>query len=113
MRKIKDKKVKYIIDKYLDKIRKLYDPQEIWLWGSRIYGRPTPYSDVDMIIVSEKFSKIKFLKRRSTFLKITGLLYDKEAEVVDALCYSPKEFERRRKALGIVNEALQKGIRVA
>jgi predicted nucleotidyltransferase len=113
MRKIKDKKVNYIINNYLDKIKDLFNPQEIWVWGSRIYGTPTPYSDVDMIVVSPKFGQIRFLKRRSTFLKETGLLYDKEAEVVDALCYSPEEFERRKKAIGIVSEALAKGIRVA
>lgn len=113
MIKIKDKKVKYIIDNYLGKIKELYSPQEIWLWGSRIYGTPTPYSDVDMIIVSEKFGQIKFLKRRSTFLKETGLLYDKDAEVVDALCYSPEEFKKRRKAVGIVSEILAKGIKIA
>jgi predicted nucleotidyltransferase len=113
MRKIKDKKIKYIINNYLDKIKDLFNPQEIWLWGSRIYGSPTPYSDVDMIIVSPKFGKIRFLKRRSTFLRETGLLYDKKAEVVDALCYSPEEFERRRNTIGIVSEALAKGIRIA
>jgi predicted nucleotidyltransferase len=113
MRKIKDKKVKYIINNYLDKIKDLFSPQEIWVWGSRIYGTPTPYSDVDMIIVSPKFGKIRFLKRRSTFLRETGLLYDKKAEVVDALCYSPEEFERRKNTIGIVSEALVKGIRIA
>jgi hypothetical protein len=113
MRKIRDKKVNYIINNYLDKIKTLFNPQEIWVWGSRIYGTPTPYSDVDMIVVSPKFSQIRFLKRRSTFLRETGLLYDKKAEVVDALCYSPEEFERRRNTIGIVSEALVKGIRIA
>ena len=113
MIKIKDKSVKYIIDRYLEKIKKLYNPQEIWLWGSRVYGNPTPYSDVDMIIVSDSFSQIKFLKRRSTFLKETGLLYDKNAEVVDALCYSPEEFEKRKHDIGILKEALEKGLRIA
>lgn len=113
MKKVKDQRVKYVIEHYLGKIKKLYNPQEIWIWGSRIYGNPTPYSDVDMIIVSEKFGRIRFLKRRSSFLKKTGLLYDKNAEVVEALCYSPEEFERRRKAMGIVSEALAKGVRIA
>lgn len=111
-RKIKDKKVNYILKNYLNKIKVIFDPEEIWLWGSRIYGHPTLYSDIDMIIVSDKFKRIRFLKRRSTFLKKTGLLYDKKAEVVDALCYTPKEFEKKKNSLGIVNEALNKGIRI-
>lgn len=111
-RKIKDKRVNYILKNYLNKIKEIFDPNEIWLWGSRIYGHPDLYSDVDMIIVSDKFKRIRFVKRRSTFLRRTGLLYDKKAEVVDAVCYTPKEFERKKNSLGIISEALKKGIRI-
>ena len=110
--KITDKKVNYILKNYLDRIEAIFVPKEIWLWGSRIYGHPDLYSDVDMIIVSDKFQRIRFLKRRSTFLRKTGLLYDKKAEVVDALCYTPKEFAKKKNSLGIVSEALSKGIRI-
>jgi len=111
-RRIKDRKVNYVLKNYLSKIRELFNPKFILLWGSRIYGKPTPYSDIDMIIVSDKFRNIKFIKRRSTFLKDTGLLYDPKAEVVDALCYSEDEFQKKRKSLGLINEALSKGIEI-
>jgi len=111
-KKIEDKKVNYILINYLDKIKEIFAPKEIWLWGSRIYGHPYSYSDIDMIIVSDRFKKIRFLKRRSTFLRKTGLLYDRKAEVVDAICYTPKEFEMKKNSLGIISEALKKGIRI-
>jgi len=111
-KKIKDKKINYILKNYLNRIKETFDPKEIWLWGSRIYGHPDLYSDIDMIIVSDKFKRIRFLKRRSTFLKKTGLLYDKKAEVVDALCYTRKEFAKKKNSLGTVSEALSKGIRI-
>ncbi len=111
-KKIKDKKVNYILENYLDKIKEIFAPKEIWLWGSRIYGHSDLYSDIDMIIVSDKFKRIRFLKRRSTFLKRTGLLYDKKAEAVDAICYTPEEFERKKNSLGLISEALKKGVRI-
>lgn len=111
-KKIKDRKINYVIKNYLERIKEAFDPKEIWLWGSRVYGHPDPYSDIDMIIVSDKFKRIRFLKRRSTFLKRTGLLYDKKAEVVDAICYTPEEFERKKNSLGLISEALKKGVRI-
>ncbi len=111
-KKIRDRKVNYVLKNYLSKIRELFNPKIILLWGSRIYGKPTPYSDIDMIIVSDKFKNIKFIKRRSTFLKETGLLYDRKAEVVDALCYSEDEFQKKRKSLSLISEAVIKGIEI-
>jgi len=113
MRKeIKDKKVGYVLKNYLPRIKEIFNPKEIWLWGSRASGQAGPYSDIDLIVVSDRFKRIRFIKRRSTFLKKSGLLYDQKAEVVDALCYTPEEFERKKNDWGIVSEALKKGIRI-
>ncbi|MFQ6056111.1 MAG: nucleotidyltransferase domain-containing protein [Methanosarcinales archaeon] len=100
--KIKDSKIKYIISNYLPKIKSLYSPKEIWFWGSRIYGNPNQYSDIDMIIVSDKFAEIRFIKRRSTFLKQTGYF----------MLFYQRIREKKKKSLGIVSEALSKGIRI-
>lgn len=109
---VSDKEVNYLIEHYLDKIKETYKPEEIWLWGSRVYGSPHKYSDIDMVIVSNEFAPIRFIKRRSTFLRAIGLLKDRKAEVVDALCYTPEEFERKKKEIGIVREAIKKGVRL-
>jgi predicted nucleotidyltransferase len=107
-----DRKVSYFLNKYLGKIKSIYAPDEMWLWGSRAYGSPGEYSDIDLIVVSRKFSDIKFLRRMYKFIETIGLLGDKNAEAVDVLCYTPDEFARKREQISIVNEAIRKGIRI-
>ncbi|MFH1323537.1 MAG: nucleotidyltransferase domain-containing protein [Methanobacteriota archaeon] len=107
-----DKKVSYFLNKYLARIKSIYSPEEMWLWGSRAYGRPGEFSDIDLIVVSNKFSDIKFTKRMYKFIESIGLLSDRNSEVVDVLCYTPDEFARKREQISIVNEAIRKGIRI-
>jgi len=107
-----DKKVSYFLNKYLAIIKSIYSPEEMWLWGSRAYGRPGEFSDIDIIVVSNNFSDIKFTKRMYKFIESIGLLSDRNAEVVDVLCYTPDEFARKREQISIVNEAIKKGIRI-
>jgi predicted nucleotidyltransferase len=107
-----DKKVSYFLNKYLAKIKSIYAPEEIWLWGSRVYGHPDEYSDIDLIVVSKKFLGIKFTKRMYKFIESIGLLTDRNTEVVDVLCYTPDEFARKKEQISIVNDAIKKGIRI-
>ena len=107
-----DKKASDFLGKYLTKIKSIYAPDEMWLWGSRAYGSPGEYSDIDLIIVSKKFSDIKFTKRMYKFIESIGLLTDRNAEVVDVLCYTPDEFARKKEQISVVNEAIRKGIRI-
>ncbi len=60
--------VSYFLNKYLAKIKSVYEPDEMWLWGSRAYGSPGEYSDIDLIVISNKFSDIKFTKGCSGLL---------------------------------------------
>jgi len=46
-----DNKVSYFLNKYLVRIKSIYAPDEMWLWGSRVYGTPNEYSDIDLIVV--------------------------------------------------------------
>lgn len=109
---ISDPKVQYILDNYLDKIKQAFAPAEIWLWGSRIYGQPGDYSDVDMILVSPKFEGIGFYERRRLFREATGIARDPQAEIVDVLCYTPEEFAAKTSSPTIVREAVEKGVSV-
>ena len=109
---MEDEKVRYLIDNYIEKIKDIYAANEVWLWGSRAYGTPNKYSDIDLIVVSDKFSKIKFIRRMYEFISKLGLLLDRNAAVVDALCYTPEEFERKKQEIGVVREAVAKGIRL-
>ena len=111
-KKITDKKVKYFVQKYLDKIQEVYEPQQIWLWGSRAYGTPHEYSDIDLIVVSESFANVRFIQRMPSFLRKLGLVTDTSVEVLDVLCYTPEEFERKKNQISIVREAVRKGIQI-
>jgi predicted nucleotidyltransferase len=107
-----DERVQYILDHYLDRIRERFAPAQVWVWGSRAYGHPHEYSDVDMILVSQRFAGLSFFDRRDLFREETGILDDPAAEVVDVLSYTTEEFDRKVAAPTIVREAVRKGIRV-
>ena len=111
-KKITDKKVNDFIQKYLDKIKAAYEPQQIWLWGSRAHGTPHEYSDIDLIVVSKYFAEERFIQRMPAFLRKLGLVTDRSVEVVDVLCYTPEEFERKRNQISIVRAAVNNGIRI-
>ncbi|MDY7031765.1 MAG: nucleotidyltransferase domain-containing protein, partial [Thermodesulfobacteriota bacterium] len=73
--------------------------------GSRARGDHLIDSDVDMIIVSEKFEGVNWLKRiRDISVEWEGLV------LLEAICYTPEEFEEKRQEIGIVNEAVKEGI---
>lgn len=76
-------------------------------FGSRAKGKATKDSDIDLIIVSQKFNKLKFRKRPITLYKQWNLDYP-----VDFLCYSPDEFKEKSKQITIVREALKHGIEI-
>ena len=111
-KKIADKKVNDFVQKYIDKIKEAYEPQQIWLWGSRAYGTPHEYSDIDLIVVSEFFANVRFIQRMPSFLRKLGLVTDTSVEVLDVLCYTPEEFERKKSQISIVREVVNKGIRI-
>jgi|SRR3989344_2039803 len=77
------------------------------LFGSMAYGKPHKWSDFDLIIVSQKFRKKVSFRRSLGFYKYWNLDYP-----VDFLCYTPEEFNRLKKQITIVKEAVEKGIEI-
>lgn len=112
VKKVRDRKVQEFLDRYLGQIQELFDPQELWLWGSRAYGRPSTLSDIDLVVVSRKFRTTRFLKRRSTFLRELGVIHDESVESIDPLCYTPEEFHRKKSEIGVVSAGLSKAVRI-
>lgn len=76
-------------------------------FGSRAWGRPNRHSDIDLIIVSPKFRKKRWLNRSPQLYLNWNLDYP-----VDFLCYTPEEFERKKKLTGIAREAVERGIEI-
>ena len=76
-------------------------------FGSRAAGAGHKDSDVDLIIVSEHFTGMRFRGRSLGFHKLWRLEYP-----VDFLCYSPLEFREKSRRVSIVREAVKTGMDV-
>ncbi|MBI2106706.1 nucleotidyltransferase domain-containing protein [Candidatus Woesearchaeota archaeon] len=81
--------------------------QKMYLFGSRVKGRPHRWSDFDLIIVSERFKDKASFKRSIGFHKYWTIDYP-----VDFLCYTPEEFKKLSKQITIIREAVREGISI-
>ncbi len=84
---------------------------KIILFGSYARGDFTKDSDVDLIIIDNKFRK-KNVFHRTKNLWINWHIKQKLKYPVDFLCYTPEEFEKLKKQVSIVSEALREGIEI-
>ena len=103
----RDKYISDFLSKYHDTIKTTYNPKGLWFFGSRISGNAKEESDLDLVLVSDKFKGRKFIYRMGDFLKI----YDFPKHL-DALCYTPDEFEKKKQEIGIVREAIETGEKI-
>jgi uncharacterized protein len=105
MDRITDRNVKGWIDRFVAVITDKYAPEKILLFGSRARGDHLVDSDVDVLIVSKKFEGTNWLKRiRDVSIYWEGLV------TLEPICYTPAEFEEKKKMIGIVNEAVREGV---
>ena len=95
------------LQQFAQKISKDYPLQKMILFGSQATGKTHQDSDVDLIIVSKKFEGIERLDRAPDLYLRWNLNYP-----VDILCYTPQEFNRKKKFLGIVQQAVEEGIEI-
>jgi predicted nucleotidyltransferase len=75
------------------------------LFGSRVTGMPHEWSDIDAIIVSERFAGIRPVRRAYAFL--TAIEPNLPMTI---LCYTPEEFEDVRSSIGVVADACREGV---
>jgi len=91
-----------------DEIERCFHPQHVILFGSRATGRARADSDIDLILVSPYFENVRFIKRMGIVRQqLDTLGYGIS---VDALCYTPEEFEVMGTGIGMVAEAAKEGI---
>lgn len=96
-----DKRVIQFRDEAVPIIDEHFHPEQILVFGSRAKNVQTDDSDLDVIIISEKFKDIPFIKR---YGKIFSLI--KFPIHVDYICYTPDEFEEIKTRSVIINDAL-------
>lgn len=95
------------LKKLLVKIKKKFNIKKVILFGSRAKGDYFLDSDVDLLLVSPDFEGIFFSDR------IGDIIYEWEGPVdLEPLCYTPEEFEKKKKKIGIVKEAIKTGIEI-
>ncbi|MDW7971575.1 MAG: nucleotidyltransferase domain-containing protein [Nitrososphaerota archaeon] len=83
---------------------------KIIIFGSRARGNALKSSDIDMIIISKIFENMHFTDRAPYVLKILWRNKVLPAVSIDVLCYTPNEFEKKKREIGIVREAVHYGI---
>jgi len=102
-----DKKTINALKKHIKFLRKSFNPKKIILFGSRARGDALEESDFDLIVVSDSFKGINFRERISK----AYWLWDKKQNL-DIICYTPEEFEKKKKQIGLVQQAVKDGIEI-
>ncbi|HID24193.1 MAG TPA: nucleotidyltransferase domain-containing protein [Planctomycetaceae bacterium] len=103
--KVTDKWVQKFVREVLPQIVRQYCPRQVVLFGSRARGTAKEESDLDIIVISDRFEGTPFLKRMPALLRLVPL-----AKHIDYLCYTPEEFERLRGSSATVRAALEEGV---
>jgi predicted nucleotidyltransferase len=104
-------KIKRKVEKFKKNIEKKFFVEKVIIFGSAAKGKIKKDSDIDIIVVSKRYG------RRDVF-KIVPKLYGEwheKAKIdfpVDILLFNTKEFDKSKKEISIVSEALKEGIEV-
>lgn len=94
-----------LIKKQISFLKKEFKPEKIILFGSRARGDNLKESDVDLLIVSKKFEGISLRDRMAEAYGPWNNKID-----LEIICYTPEEFEKKSKQIGIVKQAIKEGI---
>jgi len=93
--------------KEIEKFKKKIGAEKIIIFGSYARGDANEHSDIDLILVSKKF------KGKSFHSRFKGLWSKWSLDLpVDFIPFTPEEFNKLKKEVSIVSEALKEGIEV-
>ena len=104
---IKDPELRRFLEAKMEAIERLYNPTRLILFGSRAEGTAHAYSDIDLILVSERFEGRRFIDRMTEFGR--QMAWDRH---IDALCYTPEEYTRKLQAPTMLKDASESGITI-
>ena len=84
-------KIDQLIARIVSTIGREYKPQKIILFGSYAYGKATPDSDIDLLIIKD--TDVRAVDR---FVEVKRIIYDPQLRIpVSPLVYTPQELEER------------------
>jgi predicted nucleotidyltransferase len=84
------------INSLRDQLLSLYNAEKVYVFGSYAWGEPTEESDLDILVVSNKFRELSLGKR---IAQATDVLFDLDFPV-DLVVETPEEFDLSKKTLG-------------
>lgn len=105
MGSLENRKVIRLLKQFKKNLHKKYKIQKAILFGSRARGDWLLTSDIDIILISDDFTSIPFRRRMADVLQY----WDEDIDV-EILCYTPDEFKRKKKEIGIVKQAIREGV---
>ncbi|MFQ6016026.1 MAG: nucleotidyltransferase domain-containing protein [Anaerolineae bacterium] len=85
-----------------------YRIEKAIIFGSRARGDHLKESDLDLILVSKGFEGILFTDRISRVYRF----WDGDFSL-EVLCYTPEEFEKKKRMIGLVQDAVREGIEIS
>ncbi len=103
--KVADVLAKQFLESALPDIEQVFAPEHIILFGSRARGQARVDSDIDLLLVSDRFEGVRFPERIARFLREI-----RPEPEVEPFCYTPAEFETMRDQTTIIKEATREGI---
>ncbi len=84
------------INSLRDKLSSLYSAEKIYVFGSYAWGEPTEESDLDLLVITNKFKELSLGKR---IAKATDILFELDFPV-DLVVETSDEFDRFEKVRG-------------
>jgi len=97
----------FLVD-FKNAIQKKYGIEKVFLFGSQASGNADDDSDFDFLVVSNRKDKLALMKQLYyEWHMVLNIDYP-----VDFLTFTPEEFEKKRKQITIVREAVENGIAI-
>lgn len=96
-----------VVEAFISALAKEFRLEKAILFGSRATGDALIHSDYDLILVSPDFEGTHFLTR----MAIVAQYWVSEAPL-EPLCYTPAEFAKKKRQIGIVGQAVKEGIEI-
>ncbi|MHA1144225.1 MAG: nucleotidyltransferase domain-containing protein [Candidatus Helarchaeota archaeon] len=105
---IDDREVNKTIKKFCQKLKTCFDSKvQIYLFGSRATKTHLRSSDVDLLVVSDKFDQLSFRDRIINIIQY----WTEDRISLEPICLTNTEFQRRRNEISIIREAIRTGIK--
>jgi uncharacterized protein len=104
------KKIKPIIDIYINEVKNVIKPEKVILFGSYAKGMADEESDIDLLIISKDFNG-KTSDKRHSLLSKAYLNQEKREKSIDYFGITPEEYNNAS-TLTTLGEAKETGVTV-